>query len=119
MSGYLIFGGTGSLGKKLIERLLPRSPIHVYSRDEAKHWTIKNEIGSNSDLHFHVGDIRDKQRIVNTLRQVVPENIIIAAALKQVDTCELSPSESILTNLSGTQNIIDAINLPVLVIPED
>lgn len=110
MSGYLIFGGTGSLGKKLIERLLPRSPIHVYSRDEAKHWTIKNEIGSNSDLHFHVGDIRDKQRIVNTLRQVVPENIIIAAALKQVDTCELSPSESILTNLSGTQNIIDAIN---------
>jgi len=116
MSGYLIFGGTGSLGKKLIDRLLPSSPIHVYSRDEAKHWTIKNEImngklsSSKEELHFHVGDIRDKQRISDVIRQSKPDYVIIAAALKQVDTCELSPSESIQTNLIGTQNIIDVIN---------
>jgi FlaA1/EpsC-like NDP-sugar epimerase len=117
MSGYLIFGGTGSLGKKLIDRLLPtNSQVSVYSRDEAKHWTIANELKNGSlssiieNLRFYVGDIRDKHRISEVIRQVEPDYIIIAAALKQVDTCELSPNESIQTNLNGTQNVIDAIN---------
>jgi UDP-N-acetylglucosamine 4,6-dehydratase/5-epimerase len=110
---YLIFGGTGSLGKKLIERLLPTNKVAVYSRDEAKHWTIRNELATHENiqnLHFCVGDIRDKERIKDILRQVKPKNIIIAAALKQVDTCELSPSESVQTNINGTQNVIDAVN---------
>jgi FlaA1/EpsC-like NDP-sugar epimerase len=115
MSRYLIFGGTGSLGKKLIERLAPTGHVSVYSRDEAKHWTIVNEFNhltqpTNRRLDFYVGDIRDVKRIKDVIRQVRPKTIIIAAALKQVDTCELSPSESILTNLVGTQNVIDVIN---------
>ena len=112
----LIFGGTGSLGRKLIERMLPAHDIAVYSRDEAKHWTIKNELQSgplatrSEALRFYVGDVRDKARIKDVIRQYRPKTIIVAAALKQVDTCELSPSESILTNLIGTQNVVDAVN---------
>src|SRR5579864_8905275 len=111
MSGTLIFGGTGSLGRKLIERLLPTSDcVAVYSRDEAKHWTIKNELSASplseklNRLKFFVGDIRDKDRVRDVIRRVQPYTIIIAAALKQVDTCELSPTEAVLTNLIGTQN---------------
>ena len=114
---YLIFGGTGSLGKKLIERLLPQHSVAVYSRDEAKHWTIRNELAgspladrSRAALKFFVGDIRDPFRVKDVIRQYAPEIIIIAAALKQVDTCELSPSESVMTNLMGTQNVINAVN---------
>jgi len=107
---YLIFGGTGSLGKKLIDRLISlHHCVSVFSRDEAKHWTIKNEV-KNNNLKFYVGDIRDKNRILNVLRQSKPDVVIIAAALKQVDTCELSPTESIQTNLLGTTNVIDSIN---------
>lgn len=112
MKKYLVIGGTGSLGRKLIERLLPMHSVSVYSRDEAKHWTIKNEYKSHPRkdlLNFYVGDIRDQQRIMNVMQQVEPTHIIIAAALKQVDTCELSPSESIATNLTGTQNVINVI----------
>lgn len=117
MFGTLIFGGTGSLGRKLIERWLPKGEfISVYSRDEAKHWTLKNEVASGplsttfEQLRFFVGDVRDSIRVRDVIRQIKPERIIIAAALKQVDTCELSPSESVLTNLIGTQNVVDAIN---------
>jgi len=116
MSGILIFGGTGSLGRKLIERLLPITDrIGVVSRDEAKHWTIKNELSAGPlaeklpNLHFFVGDIRDKERVKQVIRRFQPYTIIIAAALKQVDTCELSPSEAVLTNLVGTQNVVDAV----------
>jgi len=123
MSKYLILGGTGSLGKKLIDRLLNDEEFHssnevcVYSRDEAKHWTILNELSSSPKfkeslrrLKFFVGDIRDATRTKDVISLVRPDTIIIAAALKQVDTCERSPSESVATNLIGTQNVVDAIN---------
>lgn len=112
----LIFGGTGSLGSKLIERLLSTgNNVAVYSRDEAKHWTKRNELSSKfsshmNDLQFYVGDVRDAARVKDAIRQYKPNVIIMAAALKQVDTCELSPSESVMTNIVGTQNVIDAVN---------
>ena len=89
MSKYLIFGGTGSLGKKLIERLAAHHHISVYSRDEMKQWTIKNDLSNHSIIQpeFFVGDIRDLNRVKNVISQVRPDNVIIAAALKQVDTC--------------------------------
>jgi len=113
MSRYLIFGGTGSLGKKLIDRLSRKNHVSVYSRDEAKHWTIKNELAAQDrgrDVHFYVGDVRDYSRVKDVIRQVRPAHVIIAAALKQVDTCERSPNEAVATNLIGTQNIVAAIN---------
>ena len=110
---YLIFGGTGSLGKKLIRRFIQFNDVFVFSRDEAKHFTIKNEYSDHdrsSSLHFIVGDIRDNRRVLEAIRIADPDVIIIAAALKQVDTCELSPGESVLTNIVGTQNVIDAVS---------
>jgi len=100
MKKYLIVGGTGSLGNQLIKRLLKDSNIRVFSRDEAKHWSIKNKY-SNKNLSFSVGDIRDYERLEQVICEYNPEIIIIAAALKQVDTCELSPEESIKTNIQG------------------
>jgi FlaA1/EpsC-like NDP-sugar epimerase len=109
----LIFGGTGSLGKKLVSRLIRTNNVAVYSRDEAKQWSMSNQWAHDQrakNLEFFVGDIRDKDRVREAIRLYKPTHIIIAAALKQVDTCELSPSESIATNITGTQNVIAAVN---------
>lgn len=109
----LIFGGTGSLGKKLIERFKESNLVYVYSRDEAKHWTIRNEIAHQDkakNVNFFVGDIRDPHRVKECINLCRPSVIIVAAALKQVDTCELSPYESVKTNLLGTQNVLDAVD---------
>lgn len=105
----LIIGGTGSLGKKIISRWASKYQLAIYSRDEAKHWTIKNQL-CNESITFFVGDIRDKTRLKNVIDSYTPDTVIIAAALKQVDTCELSPLESVKTNLQGTTNVIDAVN---------
>ena len=104
----LIFGGTGSLGQALIRRLSEKNHLILFSRDEAKHWTIKNHLGPNQNISFAVGDIRDKQRVSDVLRGFNPQVIIIAAALKQVDTCENSPYESIQTNVLGVKNVIES-----------
>ena len=104
----IIFGGSGSLGKTLISRLCEDNELLIYSRDEAKHWTIKNQLKCPTAI-FKVGDIRDKDRVRQVINQYNPEVIIMASALKQVDTCELSPFESVQTNLLGINNILCAV----------
>ena len=105
----LIFGGTGSLGKALIKRFQANNNLHIYSRDEAKHWTIKNQLRSLDNISFYVGDIRDAKRIHEVCQQVNPHVIIIASALKQVDTCENAPLEAIQTNILGCENVIKCV----------
>lgn len=105
----LIFGGTGSLGQSLIRRLGYDNKLILFSRDEAKHWTIRNKISPNLQISFMVGDIRDRSRVDEALIQNNPTIVIIASALKQVDTCEISPFESIQTNLLGIRNVTDSV----------
>ena len=105
----LIFGGTGSLGKALIRRLRDKNTLAIYSRDEAKHWTIKNQLKDQTGLTFFVGDIRDSNRVAEICRKVNPTVIIIASALKQVDTCEASPFESLQTNTLGIRNVCESV----------
>jgi FlaA1/EpsC-like NDP-sugar epimerase len=105
----LIFGGTGSLGKALIRRLGAKNKLAIYSRDEAKHWTIRNQLTDNSGISFFVGDIRDSNRVSEICKRVRPTIIIMASALKQVDTCEISPFESIQTNTLGIRNVCEGV----------
>jgi UDP-glucose 4-epimerase len=105
----LIVGGTGSLGQALIRREAHNNQLFVTSRDEAKHWTMRNKLQKGLNVDFLVSDIRDFKRIESVIRNVQPDVIILAAALKQVDTCERSPYESVQTNLLGISNVIDAV----------
>ena len=36
----LLFGGSGSLGNKFIEKHISNNQITNYSRDECKHWSM-------------------------------------------------------------------------------
>jgi len=121
----LITGGTGSLGKNLVRRIMtgelgePRKVI-LFSRDEDKQYSMKIEwknmkvatddvVYHNADelLDFQIGDVRDYESVVGVVKSA--EIIIHAAALKQVPVCEYFPHESVKTNIMGVQNIIRAI----------
>ena len=108
----LVFGGTGSLGRALIQRLKGSNALMLFSRDEAKHWTIRNQVGTNN-IDYAVGDIRDGERVEEVLLRFQPSIVIIAAALKQVDTCEMTPYESVQTNVLGIKKVIDAVSRQV------
>jgi UDP-glucose 4-epimerase len=128
----LVTGGTGSLGKVLIRRLLsgemgtPKK-IVVLSRDEAKQHEMRvshlnsraptDEIIYNNFrrlLEFRIGDVRDFHSVASALQGV--DVVFNAAALKQVPSCEYFPYEAVQTNISGPENIVRAIRelrLPV------
>ena len=67
-----------------------------------KKFIVKNK----KKIRFFIGDVRDKSRLETALNNV---NIVIhAAALKQVDTAEYNPFETIKTNVHGAENVIHA-----------
>ncbi len=108
----LITGGTGSFGKAFTNYLIKKKffkKIIIFSRDELKQHEMKNDefLKKNfKKIRFFVGDIRDKDRLINAFNNV--DYVIHAAALKQVDTAEYNPFEFIKTNIQGTENVIQA-----------
>lgn len=128
----VVTGGTGSLGKVLVKRLLggelglPRQ-ITIFSRDEAKQHSMRlafQHLRAPTDeviyhnfeqlLQFRIGDVRDPHSVSTVLRQA--DVVFNAAALKQVPSCEYFPYEAVQTNIIGAENIIRAIReykLPV------
>ncbi len=121
----LVTGGTGTIGKVLVRRLLsgemglPEKVI-VFSRDEAKQHFMRLEyqkrpaatdeiIYRNFErrLEFRIGDVRDYHQLASVLREV--DIVVNAAAMKQVPTCEYFPYEAVRTNIDGAENIVRAI----------
>lgn len=102
MDKILIFGGTGSLGKTLLAHFVGVYDVFVFSRDEAKHVTIKKMYPTVKSL---IGDIRDRDAVFRAILRVQPDIIINAAALKNVPEVEEVPMEGIKTSLNGTENI--------------
>lgn len=105
----LIFGGTGSLGYELNKRYKDDNIIYNFSRDECKHWEMKIHFHNHKNINFIIGNVSDKSIVCQTIRRIDPNIIIIASAMKHIDQCEINTSESIKTNLLGTQNIIDSV----------
>lgn len=104
----LVTGGTGSFGKKFIAALLSRyqpKRVIVFSRDELKQFEMQQDFTSPA-MRFFIGDVRDKERLVQAMRGV--DFVVHAAALKQVPAAEYNPTECIKTNIHGAENVIHA-----------
>lgn len=102
----LITGGTGAIGKALLYKLLSYNSvkIYIYSRDEQKQDKELYNLSQNPDVKFIIGDIRDYDSTKAALKDI--DIVFHTAALKIVRICEDNPSEALMTNVIGTQNII-------------
>ena len=108
----LITGGTGSLGKALVEEILYRYPeierLVIFSRDELKQFDMAQKFSEEKYpcMRYFIGDIRDVNRLRRALEGI--DYVIHAAALKQVPAAEYNPTEFIKTNILGSENLIEA-----------
>jgi len=110
MKTILVTGGSGFLGRHLIQKLLDKYPdteIRAFSRSEN---AIQRMVVAcrSKRLTPVVGDIRD----VNSLKYAIrdADTVIHLAAMKHIDLCEIHPVEAISTNVSGTKNLLDLFN---------
>lgn len=119
----LVTGGTGSLGRTLVRRLLGGSvgrpnSITIFSRDEAKQHDMRLDFLNARDvtdeilykpaeLRFELGDVSNFDRVVPILARA--DIVFHAAAMKQIPACEYAPFEAVRTNILGAENIVRAI----------
>jgi len=105
-----VAGGTGSFGKKfatiVLEKYRPKKLI-IFSRDELKQSEMRQQFADyDSALRFFIGDVRDHDRLHRAMQGV--DIVVHAAALKQIPSCEYNPFEAVMTNITGSRNVIDA-----------
>ena len=92
----LIIGGTGALGKTLTDRYHKDNNIIILSRDEHKHVNMQR---TYPNVKYTIGDVKDKDSILQALNEFKPNIVINTAALKHVPICESNPYESVKTNI--------------------
>ncbi len=103
----LVTGGSGSIGGQIVRHVLKYGPraVRVFSNDEDGQFNLQRALGGDRRVRFQIGDVRDRMR----LRKAVEGCDIVfhAAAMKHVPFCELNPFEAVMTNVNGTQNVLE------------
>jgi len=100
---YLIDGGSGFLGKRLIKYLLDFGcEIRLVARNEGNLLEIKKEFPS---VEIFLGDIADSFTCKQAMNNV--DGVFHLAASKHVGMSEIFPRETVKSNIIGTMNILD------------
>jgi len=103
---FFITGGTGTLGKALVNKIRSNGgTVIVFSRDEGKQALL---FGHDSEIVRIIGDIRDYDKLNVSIKRSKPDVIIHTAALKRIDDMEFNPDECVKTNIQGSENVAKA-----------
>ena len=95
----LITGASGLFGSKLSE-LATAGNYNVYSGYS------QDPVASGTSIQF---DVSDKNQVGAVFKKVNPEVVVHAAALTDVDKCELDRELAWKINVEGTRNIAEAV----------
>lgn len=117
IAGYLrqrtimVTGAGGSIGSEIVRQIAGFSPatILLFGRGENSIFGIQQELLRDWPEIKHVGligDVRDEARLRAVFDEFRPEVVFHAAAHKHVPLMEQTPSEAILNNVVGTQNLV-------------
>jgi len=112
---YLITGGAGFIGSHLAERLIARGD-QVVIVDNLATGKIVNIESILPKILFHSGDILDRNLIDNLVAEA--DYVVHLAAALGVFNIVNKPLESLITNLQGTEVVLEACDKykkPVLV----
>ncbi|MBI2013511.1 MAG: polysaccharide biosynthesis protein [Candidatus Colwellbacteria bacterium] len=102
-----VTGGLGSIGSAIVKEVLQYEPKSVVVGDN-RETAMFYGVWENKDprLKYVFMDVRDRERLHEVLRGM--DIVFHAAAMKHILVCERNPSEAAATNVTGTQNVIDA-----------
>ncbi len=109
----LVTGAGGSIGSEIAKQALSLGASHVTLVDHSELALYEIDRAIHDQFPSVCArpvlcSIRRKERFAAVVAEAKPDVIFHAAALKHVPMVELNPSESVLTNVLGTQYVIDA-----------
>jgi FlaA1/EpsC-like NDP-sugar epimerase len=109
----LVSGAGGSIGSEICRQVAQFDPEKLILLDQAE--TPLYEIEKELIARFPevrilplIADIRDRDKIMLAFEEYTPEVVFHAAAYKHVPMMEYNPTQAVLNNVFGSQNIADA-----------
>lgn len=108
----LVTGGAGFIGGNFVQFMLNKYPNYeiynldllTYAGDLTKHRELENK----SNYHFVKADISDRKTILSLFEKEKFDYVIHFAAESHVDRSITNPEIFVLTNVLGTQVLLDA-----------
>jgi len=99
----LITGGTGTVGRALIKS----RDIEFFnvSRNEENIVELKR---NHPEVKSYVGNIEDKGLLLRVFKDVKPDVVVHAAAMKHIDLMEQNPIAGCNVNVMGSLNVVEA-----------
>lgn len=106
---YLVTGATGFIGAWVVKNLVCREiPVVAYDADaDSRRWALVMPPQQSARVGFIEGDVRDLDRLTETLRREQITHIVHLAGL-QVPTCRRDPVLGAWVNVIGTLNVFEA-----------
>jgi FlaA1/EpsC-like NDP-sugar epimerase len=109
----LVTGAGGSIGAELCRQVGTFGPeqLVMLDRDESALHAVELSLHGRALLdrpNLVIADIRDGERIDEVFAAWRPDVVFHAAALKHLPLLEMHPAEAVKTNVSGTQNVLEA-----------
>ena len=99
----LITGGTGTVGKALISQ--NDNEYISISRNEENIAKLKREY---PEVKCYVGNIEDEGLLLRVFKEVKPDVVVHAAAMKHIDLMETNPIAGCNVNVMGSLNVVQA-----------
>jgi FlaA1/EpsC-like NDP-sugar epimerase len=109
----IVTGGGGSIGSEICDRLVTfgAARLLIIENSEPALYAITETLTAQATtavIDGRIADIRDRERILQLMREFKPDIVFHAAALKHVPILERDWSEGVKTNIFGTVNVADA-----------
>jgi dTDP-glucose 4,6-dehydratase len=111
MQNILVTGGAGFIGSNFVRYMLENYDYKIFNFDKLTYaGNLENltDIENHSNYKFIKGDICDKDVVESTIKDNNIDTIINFAAESHVDRSILGSREFVVTNVLGTQVLLDA-----------
>lgn len=105
----LITGAAGSIGSEIVRQLAGYRPhsLILFDQSESAMFALQQELKGyvlgDIEIEYIIGDVTNKERLINVFDNFKPEIVFHAAAYKHVPMMEINSTEAVLCNIAGTR----------------
>lgn len=107
MKRALVTGGAGFIGSHVVD-VLGEEGFEVHVVDNFMNGRREHLAGLPSGA-IHEVDIRDREGLDRAVRAIKPAYVFHLAAIHFIPYCNEHPTEAVLINVQGTQNVLDSV----------
>ena len=112
MQNILVTGGAGFIGSNFVRYMLENRSYNVFNLDKLTYaGNLENliDIEKNPNYKFIKGDICDKNFVEKVIKENSIDTIVNFAAESHVDRSIMGARDFVVTNVLGTQVLLDAV----------